>query len=74
MKTDARKLSPQEQCEKRATALRMREQGCIYKAIGEAVDVHPRTVLTGRRLQSTKVRRSPLSAASVVCVRVIGTA
>ena len=44
MKTDARKVSPQEQREKRATALRMREQGYTYKAIGEAVDVHPRTV------------------------------
>jgi transposase len=44
MKTDARKLSPQEQREKRATALRMREQGYTYKAIGEAVAVHPRTV------------------------------
>ncbi len=30
MKTDARKLSPQEQREKRATALRMREQGYTY--------------------------------------------
>lgn len=44
MKTDARTLSPQEQREKRATALRMREQGYTYKAIGEAVDVHPSTV------------------------------
>ena len=44
MKTDARKLSPQEQREKRATALRMREQGYTYKAIGEAVGVHPRTI------------------------------
>ncbi len=44
MKTDARKLSPQEQREKRSTALRMREQGYTYKAIGEAVGVHPRTI------------------------------
>jgi transposase len=44
MKTDARKLSPQEQREKRSTALRMREQGYTYQAIGEAVGVHPRTV------------------------------
>ena len=44
MKTHARKLSPQEQREKRATALRMREQGYTYKAIGEAVGVHPRTI------------------------------
>ncbi len=44
MKIDARKLSPQEQREKRSTALRMREQGYTYKAIGEAVGVHPRTI------------------------------
>ncbi|MDH1340231.1 transposase [Ectopseudomonas oleovorans] len=41
---DARKLSPQEQREKRSMALRMREQGYTYKAIGEAVGVHPRTI------------------------------
>src|SRR3546814_10646685 len=44
MKIDALKLSPQEQREKRSTALRMREQGYTYKAIGEAVGVHPRTI------------------------------
>lgn len=74
MKTDARKLSPQEQREKRATALRMREQGYTYKAIGEAVGAHPRTPapsLTGRRSQNTKAKRLPLPAASAVCARVI---
>lgn len=44
MKSDARKLSSQEQRVKRSTALRMREQGYTFKAIGEAVDVHPLTI------------------------------
>ena len=44
MTSDARSLSPLEQREKRAIALRMREQGYTYRAIGEAVGVHLRTV------------------------------
>lgn len=44
MEEDARKLSPEEQKEKRRTALRMRTQGYTFKAIGEAVGVHYRTV------------------------------
>ena len=44
MTNDARSLSPLEQREKRATALRMRELGYTYRAIGEAVGVHLRTV------------------------------
>lgn len=44
MKTDARKLSLQERCEKRFRALRMRKQGYPYRDIGEAVGVHPRTI------------------------------
>lgn len=44
MTRDARSLSPLEQREKRAIALRMREQGYTYRAIGEAVGVHLRTV------------------------------
>lgn len=59
MKIDARKLSPQEQREKRSTALRMREQGYTYKAIGEAVGVHPARLLTGRRSQNIKAKRLP---------------
>lgn len=41
---DARKLSPEQQKEKRKTALRMRLNGRDYAAIGRAVGVHPRTV------------------------------
>jgi transposase len=44
MTRDARNLSPLEQREKRAIALRLREQGYTYRAIGEAVGVHLRTV------------------------------
>lgn len=44
MKIDARKLSPEEQREKRTIALRMREQGYTFKATAEAVGVHMRTV------------------------------
>lgn len=44
MKIDARKLNPEEQREKRATALRMREQGYTFKATAKAVGVHMRTV------------------------------
>lgn len=44
MTSDARSPSPLEQREKRAIALRMREQGYTYRAIGEAVGVHLCTV------------------------------
>lgn len=41
---DARKLSPEEQKEKRKIALRMRMKGHEFSEIGAAVGVHPRTV------------------------------
>lgn len=44
MNKDARKLTPEEQREKRTIALRMREQGYTFKAVAEAVGVHARTV------------------------------
>lgn len=43
-KDDARKLSPEQQMEKRKIALRMRMNGHEYAEIGEVVGVHPRTV------------------------------
>lgn len=41
---DARQLSPDAQKEKRATALRMRDQGHTYQRIAEALGVNRRTV------------------------------
>ena len=41
---DARKLSPEQQKEKRKIALRMRMNGREFSEIGEMVGVHPRTV------------------------------
>lgn len=41
---DARKLSPEQQKEKRKIALRMRMNGHEFGEIGKAVGVHPRTV------------------------------
>jgi transposase len=43
-KEDARKLSPEQQKEKRKIALRMRMNGREFGEIGEMVGVHPRTV------------------------------
>lgn len=43
-KEDARKLSPDEQKEKRKIALRMRMNGREFSEIGQTVGVHPRTV------------------------------
>ena len=43
-KEDARKLSPEQQKEKRKIALRMRTNGRKFTEIGEIVGVHPRTV------------------------------
>ena len=43
-KEDARKLSPEQQKEKRKIALRMRMNGREFSEIGETVGVHPRTV------------------------------
>ena len=43
-KEDARKLSPEQQKEKRKIALRMRMNGHEFAEIGETVGVHPRTV------------------------------
>jgi len=43
-KEDARKLSPEQQKEKRKIALRMRGNGREFAEIGETVGVHPRTV------------------------------
>jgi hypothetical protein len=71
MKIDARKLSPQEQREKRSTALRMREQGYTYRLLAKRLVFTPALLLTGRRSQNIKAKRLPLPAASVVCARVI---
>jgi len=43
-KEDARKLSPEQQKEKRKIALRMRMNGREFSEIGQTVGVHPRTV------------------------------
>ena len=43
-KEDARKLSPEQQKEKRKIALRMRMNGREFAEIGSAVGVHSRTV------------------------------
>lgn len=43
-KEDARKLSPEQQKEKRKIALRMRLNGHEFSEIGKVVGVHPRTV------------------------------
>ena len=43
-KEDARKLSPDQQKEKRKIALRMRMNGREFSEIGQTVGVHPRTV------------------------------
>lgn len=43
-KEDARKLSPEQQKEKRKIALRMRMNGHEFSEIGQTVGVHPRTV------------------------------
>jgi transposase len=45
MTEDARKVGKVAQQEKRKTAFRMREQGHTFKSIGDAVGVHPRTVV-----------------------------
>jgi len=42
---DARSLSAAAQEEKRKQAVRMRKQGYTYKAIGESVGAHERTVI-----------------------------
>ncbi|WP_165675938.1 IS630 family transposase [Metapseudomonas otitidis] len=61
MKTDARKLSPQEQREKRAIALRMREQGYTYKAIAAAVGAHSRTVAHWAHVAESKGEKAAIS-------------
>lgn len=43
-RVDARKISPEQQKEKRKTALRMRLNGYSYAKIGQLIGVHPRTV------------------------------
>ncbi len=60
MTSDARSLSPLEQRAKRAIALRMREQGYTYRAIGEAVGVHLRTVAHWVKVRSIRASRPPI--------------
>lgn len=54
MKTDARKLPPEAQREKRRTALRMWKQGYVQKEIAEAVAVHARTIAEWIKLARSK--------------------
>jgi transposase len=44
MKTDARKLSPEAQKEKRRVALKMRESGYGYEEISRILEVHKNTI------------------------------